>query len=71
MKGQFPLDQFKNLDTPFYYYDTRLLQETLDTVKLQLKGQDQFKVHWGSFRHKTHLVHRNHVSCIVFNSCFD
>ncbi|EGJ71215.1 diaminopimelate decarboxylase [Bacteroides coprosuis DSM 18011] len=46
MKGQFPLDQFKNLDTPFYYYDTCLLQETLDTVKLQLKGQDQFKVHY-------------------------
>lgn len=46
MKGQFPIDQFKTLDTPFYYYDTAILQETLDAIKQELKGQSQFKVHY-------------------------
>jgi len=36
IKGNFPLDQFKTLPTPFYYYDVALLQKTLDTVKTEL-----------------------------------
>ncbi len=31
-KGAFPLDKFKTLDTPFYYYDIELLNKTLDVV---------------------------------------
>ena len=46
MKGKFPLDQFSSLCTPFYYYDTGLLQKTLDAIKQQLKGQEQFRVHY-------------------------
>ena len=36
MKGTFPTDRFKNIQTPFYYYDVALLQETLDIVKSEV-----------------------------------
>ncbi|WP_080904307.1 diaminopimelate decarboxylase [Parabacteroides sp. Marseille-P3160] len=32
LKGTFPLDKFKDLATPFYYYDVALLKRTLDVV---------------------------------------
>ena len=28
----FPVEKFKNIETPFYYYDTQLLRQTLDTI---------------------------------------
>ena len=37
MKGTFPTEQFRNLQTPFYYYDVALLQKTIDVVKVELK----------------------------------
>ena len=30
LKGTFPIEKFKKLETPFYYYDIKLLQETLN-----------------------------------------
>lgn len=33
LKGTFPIDKLKTLPTPFYYYDVKLLQDTLDMVK--------------------------------------
>jgi len=35
MKGIFPLDKFKKLETPFYYYNTDLLRETLNSVRTE------------------------------------
>lgn len=35
MKGIFPIEKFKALETPFYYYDIALLKETLNTVKVE------------------------------------
>ena len=32
MKNQFPLEKFKNITTPFYYYDVDLLQKTLRSI---------------------------------------
>ena len=32
-KGNFPTEKFKNIETPFYYYDVELLNKTLDLVK--------------------------------------
>ncbi len=32
--------------TPFYYYDTRLLRETLDAVKAETRKDDNFHVHY-------------------------
>ncbi len=46
LKGTFPLKRFEGLQTPFYYYDTRLLQETLDTIKDLLKEQPTWKMHY-------------------------
>ena len=34
----FPIDEFKNIETPFYYYDMELLRLTLDEVKKQAGG---------------------------------
>lgn len=46
--AQFPIDQFSAIPTPFYYYDTELLQETIQTVVRESKaaGGDKFKVHY-------------------------
>lgn len=46
MKGSFPIEQFNNLETPFYYYDTTVLQDTLDVIKKELKDRDQYRVHY-------------------------
>jgi diaminopimelate decarboxylase len=35
IKGTFPTDSFRTLQTPFYYYDTGLLQETLNIIKTE------------------------------------
>ena len=41
----FPLDKFKQIPTPFYYYDMALLQYTLDEIKRCIAGFP-FKVHY-------------------------
>ena len=41
----FPLDKFKQIPTPFYYYDMALLQYTLDEIKRCIAGWP-FKVHY-------------------------
>ena len=33
---QFPIDKFQHLRTPFYYYDTALLDQTLNAIRQQL-----------------------------------
>ena len=35
MKGTFPIEKFRELTTPFYYYDANLLRRTLDTIKAE------------------------------------
>ncbi len=46
MKGCFPVDKFKNIKTPFYYYDTDLLRQTLDTVKREAAKHEGYTVHY-------------------------
>ena len=41
----FPLDKFKQIPTPFYYYDMALLQDTLDEIRRCIAGFP-FKVHY-------------------------
>jgi diaminopimelate decarboxylase len=43
--AQFPLQQFKDAETPFYYYDLQLLEQTLNEVKAQTYGFP-FHVHY-------------------------
>lgn len=45
IKGNFPIDKFKGLQTPFYYYDIELLKETLGIVKEE-SGKYDFDVHY-------------------------
>lgn len=42
---RFPIDQFENIPTPFYYYDMRLLRRTLKEVSRQIEGFP-FVVHY-------------------------
>lgn len=46
MKGQFPVEKFNAIRTPFYYYDTALLQTTLDTIKTEAGRHEGYKVHY-------------------------
>lgn len=41
----FPVECFRNIPTPFYFYDLSLLQDTLDAVK-QASSGSSFKVHY-------------------------
>ena len=45
LKGTFPVEKFKQLPTPFYYYDMNLLQQTLDVVKTE-SGKYGYHVHF-------------------------
>ena len=46
MKGIFPLDSFQKLRTPFYYYDSKLLRETLNEIKREAGKHEGFTVHY-------------------------
>lgn len=46
MKGTFPIDSFKNIETPFYYYDTDLLKDTLKAINDEAGKHDNFIVHY-------------------------
>jgi diaminopimelate decarboxylase len=46
MKGNFPVEKFQNIETPFYYYDTDLLRQTLKTINAEAGKHDNFIVHY-------------------------
>lgn len=46
MKGNFPIEKFKQKDTPFYYYDTALLRQTLRTINDEAGKHENFCVHY-------------------------
>ena len=46
MKGHFPIDKFSSLRTPFYYYDTALLRETLRAIVSETARHEGFCVHY-------------------------
>lgn len=45
-KGQFPTDKFQQLRTPFYYYDTALLRQTLSAIRKETERHEAFCVHY-------------------------
>ncbi|MDR1356148.1 MAG: diaminopimelate decarboxylase [Tannerellaceae bacterium] len=45
LKGRFPADKFKEIPTPFYYYDLDMLRETLD-VATKEAGRYDYRVHY-------------------------
>jgi diaminopimelate decarboxylase len=46
MKGIFPVDRFAAMDTPFYYYDTDLLRDTLRAINAEVGRHDGFVMHY-------------------------
>lgn len=46
MKGTFPVEKFRTVKTPFYYYDTELLRKTLDTIKEEMSKHDNYHLHY-------------------------
>ena len=46
MKGTFPIERFKEIETPFYYYDTDLLRQTLAVINREAGKHEGFCVHY-------------------------
>lgn len=46
MKGIFPVDKFRELKTPFYYYDTKVLRDTLSCIRTEAAKYDNYAVHY-------------------------
>jgi len=45
-KGVFPKEKLERIQTPFYYYDTELLRETLWAINNETKKHEGFCVHY-------------------------
>ena len=45
-KGHFPVDKLQSIQTPFYYYDTELLRQTLRTINEEAGKHEGFVVHY-------------------------
>ena len=45
LKAQYPLEKFRNIPTPFYYYDLDVLRDTLKEINEQTTGYN-FEVHY-------------------------
>ncbi len=46
MKGLFPLSGFKEIETPFYYYDTQLLRDTLSVLNNEARKYPNYRIHY-------------------------
>lgn len=42
----FPVEKFNSIQTPFYYYDKALLQQTLDAINAEAGKYEGYKVHY-------------------------
>ena len=46
MKGEFPVERFQDIRTPFYYYNTELLRQTLQAINAEAGRHEAFVVHY-------------------------
>ena len=46
MKGTFPINKFREQETPFYYYDANLLRDTLNVIRTEAAKYNKFCVHY-------------------------
>ncbi len=42
----FPIKKFEETNTPFYYYDTQLLRDTIKALKTAIGAKDNYHVHY-------------------------
>lgn len=46
MMHKIPADKFKDIRTPFYYYDTEILQQTLEAIKKEIGDKPNYHLHY-------------------------
>lgn len=56
MKGTFPVNKFRELETPFYYYDVNMLRETLSCINKEAGKYNNFCVHYAVKANANHKV---------------
>ena len=56
MKGTFPVNKFRELETPFYFYDVNVLRETLSCINKEAGKYNNFCVHYAVKANANHKV---------------
>ena len=56
MKGTFHVNKFRELETPFYYYDVNVLRETLSCINKEAGKYNNFCVHYAVKANANHKV---------------
>ena len=56
MKGTFPVNKFRELETPFYYYDVNVLRETLSCINKEAGKYNNLCVHYSVKANANHKV---------------
>ena len=56
MKGTFPVNKFRELETPFYYYDVNVLRETLSCINKEAGKDNNFCVHYAVKANANHKI---------------
>ena len=56
MKGTVPVNKFRELETPFYYYDVNVLRETLSCINKEAGKYNNFCVHYAVKANANHKV---------------
>ena len=56
MKGTFPVNKFRELENPFYYYDVNVLRETLSCINKEAGKYNNFCVHYAVKANANHKV---------------
>lgn len=56
MKGTFPVNKFRELETPFYYYDVNVLRETLSHINKEAGKYNNFCVHYAVKANANHKI---------------
>ena len=46
MGMELPVERFAKIRTPFYYYDTNLLRQTLEAINTATREHDNYFVHY-------------------------
>ncbi|MDR2859964.1 MAG: diaminopimelate decarboxylase [Mediterranea sp.] len=56
MKSLFPIGGFRNIKTPFYYYDTKVLRDTLVCLNTEVAKFDNWCVHYAVKANANHKI---------------
>ena len=56
MKGTFPVNKFRELETPFSYYDVNVLRETLSCINKEAGKYNNFCVHYAVKANANHKI---------------